>query len=146
MLDDEDECPDVPEEKGGDGDGCPDRGQVKVEEGRIAITGKIQFAVDSSDLDPRSDYLLDEIAKAIQATPAIKKVIIEGHTDDTGPAEYNLDLSQQRAESVRRALVERGVKPERLDVRGVGEREAIAPNTTLAGRAKNRRVEFLVRR
>jgi OmpA-OmpF porin, OOP family len=146
VFDDKDECPDVPEGKGGDGDGCPDRGQVKVEEGRISITGKIQFATDSSDLDPRSDYLLDEIAKAIQDTKAIKKVIIEGHTDDTGPAEYNDDLSRRRAESVRRALVERGVEPDRLEVRGMGERQPIAPNATPAGRAKNRRVEFLVRR
>ncbi|RMF59783.1 MAG: OmpA family protein, partial [Bacteroidetes bacterium] len=68
-----------------------------------------------------------------------------GHTDSTGPDDYNLRLSQARAEAVRAYLIERfGIAPERLVARGYGESQPIADNVTATGRTLNRRVEFRV--
>jgi len=74
----------------------------------------------------------------------IKKVRIEGHTDAVGTHEYNLDLSQRRVLSVMRFLVEQGVEPARLEAIGHGKTRPIADNTTDEGRARNRRVDFII--
>lgn len=74
----------------------------------------------------------------------IRRVEIGGHTDSTGDEDYNLKLSRERAETVRDALIKRGVAPQRLVAKGYGESEPIAPNLTRAGRAKNRRVDFSI--
>jgi outer membrane protein OmpA-like peptidoglycan-associated protein len=145
VLDDDDECPQVAEGRGGDGDGCPDRGRVRMGADRVEVEGKILFQVDSASLDPRSDDLLDDLADLLEDHPEVDRFEIQGHTDDTGPADYNEDLSQRRAESVRQALIQRGVDGDRLTTRGYGERRPIAPNDTPAGRAQNRRVEFVVK-
>jgi outer membrane protein OmpA-like peptidoglycan-associated protein len=145
VLDDDDECPQVAEERGGDGDGCPERGRVRMGADRVEVEGKILFQVDSASLDPRSDDLLDDLADLLEDHPEVDRFEIQGHTDDTGPAEYNEDLSDRRAQSVRQALIQRGVEPDRLTTRGYGERRPIAPNDTPAGRAQNRRVEFVVK-
>ena len=77
--------------------------------------------------------------------PDIPLLEIAGFTDNTGPAEYNQRLSEQRAASVRRFLVEEGdIAPERLQVAGYGERRPLTSNDTEAGRATNRRVEFSI--
>ena len=70
---------------------------------------------------------------------------VEGHTDGLGPAEYNRGLSQRRSEAVRDYLIGKGVAPERLEAKGFGEDRPIASNSTNAGRAANRRVEFITR-
>jgi OOP family OmpA-OmpF porin len=67
---------------------------------------------------------------------------IRGHTDSQGPANFNLELSQKRAESVRQYMIKGGVDPSRLTAVGVGEEEPIASNATPDGRAQNRRIEF----
>ena len=69
---------------------------------------------------------------------------MQGHTDSTGGADFNRKLSQERAESVRNALIKRGVAARRLSAKGYGEENPLAPNFTNAGRAKNRRVEFTI--
>jgi len=143
VADEDDECPDQPEETGGDGDGCPDRTYVKIEEGKIYIFGKVQFRSGSTELSPKSEPLLDQVAVALQAQPDVK-VRVEGHTDDTGPPATNQELSEKRAEAVREALVKRGVSGDRLQAHGYGETQPRAPNRTAAGRAKNRRVEFVI--
>lgn len=145
ILDDDDECPQSPEEAGGDGDGCPERGEARRGSDRIEVDGKILFALESADLDPRSDRLLNELARVIESNPDIERVIIQGHTDSTGDETYNDELSERRAASVRAALIERGIDGDRLVTRGFGERRPLAPNDTPAGRASNRRVEFMLK-
>jgi outer membrane protein OmpA-like peptidoglycan-associated protein len=142
--DDHDECPDDPEEKGGDGDGCPDKARVTVRNGKLIVFGKVQFAVGSDNILPKSEQLVDEMAKALKEHPEIKRIEIQGHTDSTGDDFFNLKLGQARAESCKRALIKRGVPPARIVAKGYGEQMPAAPNDTPAGRAKNRRVEFVI--
>jgi OmpA-OmpF porin, OOP family len=144
IPDELDECPDQPEEAGGDGDGCPSRTFVKIVDGEIQIFGKVQFKTGSAEIDRKSDPLLDQIAVAMKANPQVEKIRIEGHTDDVGDAGINQRLSDERAVSVKKALVARGVEGRRLETRGYGESKPAAPNTSAAGRAKNRRVEFII--
>lgn len=137
VPDDRDECPEEP----GRGDGCPD-GDAYLESGRISIRGKVQFETGSSNIKPKSQRLLDRVAQLMKQNPDLK-VRIEGHTDDVGDARPNQELSEERARSVRQALIKRGVAPNRLVARGYGESRPVAPNKTAAGRARNRRVEFI---
>ncbi|MEL7129065.1 MAG: OmpA family protein [Pseudomonadota bacterium] len=103
---------------------------------------RIQFDVASPIIREASTQTLDQVAEAARACPG--RLRIEGHTDDTGLAELNDDLSRQRAEAVRAALISRGVAPARLIAEGFGSREPIASNETEAGRARNRRIEIEV--
>jgi len=144
IPDDKDECPDLPEEQGGDGDGCPEKTYVKIEGGQMEIFGKVRFKTGSSEIDKKSDPLLDQIAAAMKANPQVKRVRVEGHTDDVGGSDLNQRLSEERASSVKSALVDRGVDSGRLESKGYGESRPTAPNQTAAGRAKNRRVEFII--
>ncbi len=142
VLDADDECPELrgePERRG-----CPARTYVKIEDGKIVIIGKVQFQTGSTEIDRNSDALLDQIAQALDANPQVKKIRIEGHTDDVGDAASNQKLSEQRASSVKKALEKRGVDGDRLDTRGLGETRPIAPNASPGGRQKNRRVEFII--
>jgi outer membrane protein OmpA-like peptidoglycan-associated protein len=86
---------------------------------------------------------LDRIAALLEAHPDLG-IRIEGHTDSLGDTATNLALSQQRAEAVKQALIERGVEPDRLTAEGLGPERPIADNATSAGRAQNRRVEVYV--
>ena len=86
---------------------------------------------------------LDEGIIIIQKHPE-KEVVIEGHTCWVGTEDYNLGLSLRRATSVKNYLVEKGIKQERLIVKGYGEANPVADNTTIEGRKMNRRVEFKV--
>ena len=72
------------------------------------------------------------------------KVEISGYTDDTGPPEYNKDLSQRRAEAVRKHLIESGIDGERIVAKGYGEDNPKFPNDTKRGRRLNRRIEFKI--
>lgn len=142
ILDADDECPELSGEA--NRRGCPARTFVKIEDGEIVIIGKVQFRSGSAEIDQQSDQLLDQIGQALDANQHIKKVRIEGHTDDVGDDAVNKKLSQDRADSVKAALVKRGVAGDRLVTEGVGEARPIAPNTTAGGRQKNRRVEFFI--
>ena len=79
----------------------------------------------------------------VKEHPEVGRIRIEGYTDNVGPPDMNLRLSRERADSVRAALIERGVAHDRLRTEGYGESHPVAPNRTRAGRAKNRRVEFV---
>ena len=142
IPDTRDECPDVPGDNAHDG--CPAKTYVRVENGRIFIFGKVQFATGSAQIDRRSEPLLAQISDALKENPWVGQVRIEGHTDNVGDKNFNLKLSQERANSVREALISRGVAPNRLTTRGYGESKPIAPNKAPAGRARNRRVEFII--
>src|SRR6185295_6452515 len=143
VPDERDECPDEPEGKYGDGDGCPE-GEAVYVNGQIRLKGKVQFETGSAQIKPKSKKLLDQVARLMEEHKDIKRIRIEGHTDEVGPSMSNQTLSEHRAESVRKALIQRGVSPGRLTARGRGETQPIAPNKTAAGRAKNRRVEFVL--
>jgi outer membrane protein OmpA-like peptidoglycan-associated protein len=144
IADDVDECPDDAEEKGGDGDGCPDKARVIVRKGKLVIFGKVQFASGSDRILPKSEQVVDELAHALHDHREIRGVEIQGHTDNVGDSAYNLKLGQERSDSVKRALIKRGIAPARLSARGYGESNPVAPNVTPAGRAKNRRVDFVI--
>lgn len=144
IPDQKDECPDAAEEQGGDGDGCPDAPQIVIESGMINIRGKIVFDFASAELLPRNAKLLELLARLLTETPSIKKIQIEGHTDATGDEAFNLQLSLDRAKTVEKALVARGVAAERLSTKGLGRTQPLSGNDTDEGRARNRRVEFRV--
>jgi large repetitive protein len=148
IADATDKCPNEPETKNGyqDEDGCPDEvpGQVVMGKGKIEIKDKIRFKKGAAEIDPTSNSLLDEIAKVVLANPQAGRIRIEGHTDNVGPKNKNQTLSQKRAESVKAYLVKKGVKADRLIAVGYGPSRPIASNKTAEGKAKNRRVEFIV--
>jgi len=142
IPDSQDECPELKGDRAHDG--CPAKTYVKIENGHVVIFGKVQFATNSAHIDQRSNQLLDQIAQALNANPGVGNIRVDGYTDNVGDAHYNLRLSEERAASVREALIQRGVDGGRLTTRGHGETNPIAPNKAPAGRAKNRRVEFII--
>lgn len=111
-------------------------------EGRAEVHG-IYFDFGSATLRPESDAALRQIADALTADPAWR-VRLEGHTDNIGSAPANQALSEARASAVQSALVSRfGIAGDRLTATGHGATKPKAPNDTLAGRARNRRVELV---
>ncbi|OGQ22985.1 MAG: hypothetical protein A3I05_07130 [Deltaproteobacteria bacterium RIFCSPLOWO2_02_FULL_44_10] len=108
----------------------------------VITTNKIHFAFNKADIRPESHSVLEEILANIKDRSEIESVRIEGHTDNIGTDEYNQQLSEKRAQSVRAFFVNRGYAPEKIMAVGMGESAPIADNTTKDGRAKNRRVEF----
>ena len=117
-------------------------GRVEVKGDQIVIKDKIQFEAKSAVIQLRSSNLLDDIADAIKSHPELKKIEIQGHASADGRPEKNLKLSDDRAKSVMRALVLRGVAADRLSAKGYGITKPIADNATLEGREANRRVEL----
>ncbi len=111
-------------------------------EGRIALY--INFDLDKATLRPDAAPVIDEIAKLLSGDPALK-LSIDGHTDGTGTAGRNRELSLQRAESVQAALVAKGIGGDRLSAQGFGPDKPLVPETDEASRAKNRRVELVKR-
>lgn len=101
----------------------------------------IYFNTGSAFLLPQSDATLRAVTALLKAN-AGWKITVEGHTDNVGGAAYNLDLSQRRAEAVRTALVAGGAAATQLSVKGLGLTKPVDSNTTLEGRARNRRVEL----
>jgi outer membrane protein OmpA-like peptidoglycan-associated protein len=147
IPDTSDQCPNEKEVFNGqdDEDGCPDDGgRVEVQDRAIAIKEAIYFDSGRATIQSRSNGLLDEIAAVFVAHPEIKLVRVEGHTDSQGGESTNLRLSDARAREVRKYLISKGVAASRLDARGFGEMYPIAPNDTADGRARNRRVEFVI--
>jgi outer membrane protein OmpA-like peptidoglycan-associated protein len=119
---------------------------VVIEDERFDVLEKIYFNVDSAKLQRRSHAVLDNVAAVFNAHPEIQVIRVEGHTDSTGNAFYNMRLSQRRVESVVRYLVEEGgVSKDRLIAEGFGETRPLVPNAkTKTELARNRRVEFII--
>ena len=88
---------------------------------------------------------LNTLAKALEENPDIR-IKIDGYTDFIGSEVYNLELSVKRAKAIKNYLVDRGVKSSNISIEGYGKQNPIANNATAAGRAKNRRVEFIISR
>jgi outer membrane protein OmpA-like peptidoglycan-associated protein len=108
---------------------------------RIEINQTIQFAFNEARILPQSFYILDEVTDILLRNVSLK-IRIEGHTDEVGSPEYNLTLSEGRANAVRAYLVDHGIPGSRLSVKGWGMARPIASNRSEDGRAKNRRVQF----
>lgn len=122
----------------------PKNALVTVGKTEITIKQQIQFAVDSAVILPESQALMTEIADAMIRTARIRRVEIQGHTDNTGTPDRNKTLSEQRAEAVRGWLVDHGVGPDRIAAKGYGQTKPLVPNVTAANKARNRRVQFVI--
>ncbi len=143
IPDPEDKCPDEPGPA--QNDGCPVTGPVvQIETERISLKDSIHFDTAKDTIKSESNSILDSIATLLRDHPELRKVRVEGHTDNRGTAEYNKDLSRRRARAVVRALVGRGIAADRLLSEGYGFDRPVADNRTALGRAKNRRVEFTI--
>ncbi|HVV88003.1 MAG TPA: OmpA family protein [Kofleriaceae bacterium] len=142
------ECPEAldkcPGEKGEPPDGCaPKYTMIVVTPTKIELKQTIYFDTRKAKIKKISYPLLDEVAQALTDRPTME-VSIEGHTDSQGSDKFNLKLSRDRAASVRNYLISKGVDGARMVTQGFGESVPIADNRTAAGRAENRRVEFLI--
>lgn len=110
--------------------------------GHVAIYD-IYFDFNKSDVKPESEPALKEISKLLSSNPNLKLFIV-GHTDNVGGFDYNMKLSQARADAVVKVLITTyKVNPQSMKAYGVGELAPVAPNRTEEGRAENRRVEFV---
>ena len=143
ILDDSDACP---TDKGpADPDpkkhGCP---KVVLGDNEIFILEQVQFDTGRSTIKKESDALLDSVAKVLADHPELLRLEVQGHTDNRGAKAMNTKLSDDRAKAVKAALVKRGIAADRLTAKGYGLDKPIADNATEDGRAKNRRVQFIV--
>ena len=110
---------------------------------QVTFDSAILFAVNSSDLTPEAQASIKDLASSLQEYPNTR-VLIVGHTDNTGQAAYNQTLSEKRAQSAAFILAEAGVDPSRLEVTGYGITKPVADNSTVEGRRQNRRVEVAI--
>jgi outer membrane protein OmpA-like peptidoglycan-associated protein len=117
---------------------------VTVGKQEINIKQQIQFAVDSATILPESSQLLTEIADVLIKNPRIRRVEIQGHTDNSGTPDHNKVLSEDRANAVRTWLTSHGVAADRLTAKGYGQDKPLVPNVTGANKARNRRVQFII--
>ena len=170
LADRDDRCPTVPglaadagcppPDRDGDGvvdaqDDCPDEAGVAARKGcpepkvtvtatKLDISEKVFFETGRAVIERGSYGVLDAVAAALVAHPEILRVRVEGHTDDIGTAATKRTLSQRRAASVCTYLSGKGVDAARLDPKGLADTVPLALNTSDEGRAKNRRVEFVI--
>ena len=107
------------------------------------VVRAVDFEFNSAELTLPARETLNEVAASVAKQPELK-IEIQGYTDSTGSADYNLHLSQKRAESVRAYLISKGVNAAALTAKGFGKANPIATNATTEGRAQNRRVAFQV--
>jgi outer membrane protein OmpA-like peptidoglycan-associated protein len=147
LVDRLDKCPFEAEVYNGvrDEDGCPDAGAAlaDVQAGRIALFEPIVF--DTTGLTARSKTVIAAVGALLRAHTEIKRVRIDGHTDNRGSPILNLDLSLKRARLVRSELVDHWkIDPNRITAQGFGSNRPLADNATIAGRARNRRIEITI--
>jgi OOP family OmpA-OmpF porin len=129
VTDDKDQCPNTPKGATVDARGC------------WTYAAVVLFDFDSAEIKSDAHPMLNEAVGILKKNPAIK-VEIDGHTDNVGPAAYNMKLSERRANSIMEYFVDNGVEAERLTIKGFGLTKPAVSNDTKEGRAKNRRVEL----
>jgi outer membrane protein OmpA-like peptidoglycan-associated protein len=141
IMDPEDACPDEPGPANTDPkkNGCP---IAFVKEGQIRILEQVKFRFGKAELDPASDPILDAVKRILTDRVEIKKLRIEGHTDNKGAPQLNMKLSADRAAAVMQWLVKHGIDKKRLTSQGYGMTKPIDTNDSDEGRQNNRRVEF----
>ena len=110
--------------------------------GMVMTLSDVLFDTGHATLKPGADRDMDRLAQALKDN-SNTRVIIEGHTDSVGGDDYNMALSEKRAQAVADALEMRGVPADRYKVKGLGKEFPIASNSTQAGRQQNRRVEIV---
>jgi outer membrane protein OmpA-like peptidoglycan-associated protein len=141
----EDACPDAAGPKNSDPEknGCP---MAALQNGVIKIREQVKFKTGSAEIEPGKDSeeILLAVEKVLKDHPEIKKLRVEGHTDNKGNAKTNQKLSADRAAAVVKWLVKRGIEGARLSSAGFGQERPIQSNDTEDGRRHNRRVEFHV--
>jgi outer membrane protein OmpA-like peptidoglycan-associated protein len=115
----------------------------KAEKGKSFVLDNILYATGAADLFPQSFITLDEFVDYLKFNPKMK-VEIQGHTDNVGSEAENRALSEKRAINVKNYLQEKGIAANRITAKGYGASKPMADNNTAAGRAKNRRAEFLI--
>ena len=116
----------------------------RVGEGiKITFDSGLLFDVDKAELSAQSKQELADLANILKKYPDTD-ILIEGHTDSSGPEDYNLTLSEKRAKAVASYLASLGVDPRRFTTVGYGELQPIADNNTPEGRQKNRRVDIAI--
>jgi OOP family OmpA-OmpF porin len=123
--------------------GAPARALQRAVDAELS-QGTIEFPTGKAVLDPGGQRVLDRLAILLKESPATRLEIV-GHADAVGTAASNQSLSEARAESVKRYLIDHGVNAERLTARGEGEERPAGDNATEAGRQLNRRIDFRVR-
>jgi OOP family OmpA-OmpF porin len=111
----------------------------------VTIGGDAFFEVNKASFRKEAQPQLDKFAEQVRRVSSVEAVQITGHTDSTGATDYNQKLSEQRAATVKDFLVKNGVDPSKITILGMGERSPLADNATKEGRAKNRRVEVMVK-
>jgi len=111
----------------------------------ITLSGGVLFTSGKSELLPAAQVKLNDVAKALTEQDPESTMVVEGHTDSQGAAEFNQTLSRDRARSVRDYLVSRGIASDRITAEGFGPTRTIGDNATAEGRANNRRVEIVVK-
>lgn len=124
--------------------GCPanQKQLVAITAGKIELKDKVYFDTGKATIQARSNALLDQVARVLNAHKEISSLQVEGHTDNTGSADTNRKLSSARAQAVVDYLVKNGVAVDRLKATGFGPDRPTADNKTAQGRDANRRVEF----
>jgi len=143
LPDIDDKCPD----KAGDAEhgGCPVSSKtVVITKEKLVLLDKIFFESGKDTILVQSYDLLKEVARVLSEHPEVKRVRIEGHTDNKGNKGKNIKLSAARAEAVKAFILREGVQSWRLEAKGYGPTRPIASNKTDEGRAKNRRVDFMI--
>ncbi len=116
-----------------------------TDRGLVVTLGDVLFATGSSELQPGPNSNLNKLVSFLKKYPD-QRVLIEGHTDSVGSADFNMALSQRRAEAVRNYLTREGVASQRLTTSGMGMDHPVASNATATGRLQNRRVEIVIER
>lgn len=138
VLDKDDECPEVAGPVANNG--CPEP-DVQVMNELNEYSRTVLFDLNKATIREESKETLQSVAEIMQEYPNVT-FYIEGHTDSTGEASYNEQLSKERAQAVKDFLVEQGVSEDHLVAEGYGESQPIASNNTREGRQENRRVEI----
>ncbi|MDB4974919.1 MAG: OmpA/MotB domain protein [Myxococcaceae bacterium] len=123
----------------------PAQSLVKLTPRRIVLGKPIQFSGESAVISEASQSLLGEVAELLSTHPQLANIEVAGHLDDAPGEAAALALSEQRAEAVRAWLVRAGIASERLTAKGYGSTRPVVPNITMKNRARNRRIELLIK-
>lgn len=144
VLDGYDRCPNTPRGREVDERGCT-MVEAGIAAGRLSLNS-VKFQTNSAVLTPAARVVLDDVGRALLQRPGVR-IEVQGHTDSVGDADYNLRLSETRAQAVFNYLVKAfpPLDAGRFLVRGYGETQPVDSNATASGRALNRRVEFVIR-